>query len=295
MRGALARTWRSFREHTYLAAVSTGVVAAALLLVGVYALVVSNLQTIVGTWEKDVHVSAYLRADTTDEARAAMQQALATRPEVEAVRFVSEAEARAWMQERMPELGPVVDELGEDTLPASFEITLRGAHTTPEALAAFVASLQGGPYEDVDYGQEWVARVETFLSLLGALGVALGGIIGVAALFLVGNTVHLVVYARRDELEIMRLVGATDRYILAPFLLEGALQGVVASGFAIATLWGVHRGLLLRLQEVLALALGGEPLAFLPPAWIAGIFVAGAGVSVAASYGAVRRFLGKLP
>ena len=294
MTAAVLRTVRSVREHTYLAVVSTGVITAALLLVGIYGLVMFNLKALVGSWEQDVHVSAYLRPDVGPEAHLAVQQALAARPEVEAVRYVSEAEAQTWMSERMPELGPVLGELGEGTLPASLEITLRAPYTSPEALSAFVATLQdGGPYQDVDYGRDWVARFNTFLSLLTALGVVLGGFIGVAALFLVGNTIHLVVYARRDELEIMRLVGATDSYILSPFLLEGALQGVIGASIALGTLYAVHRGLVMRLHEVLALAFGDGSLQFLPVAWTLGMFAGGIVLGTGAAWGAVRRFLWK--
>ncbi|MFZ5475795.1 MAG: cell division protein FtsX [Myxococcota bacterium] len=293
---AFSRAIRSVREHTYLSVVSTGVITAALLLIGIYGLVMFNLRSLVGTWEQDVHVSAYLRADATPEAHAAVQQALVARPEVESVRYVSEADARGWMSERMPELGPVLDDLGEDALPASLEITLRREHTSPTALAAFVGTLQSmGSFEDIDYGQEWVARFNTFLSLLTAMGVVLGGFIGVAALFLVGNTIHLVVYSRRDELEIMRLVGATDGYILSPFLVEGALQGAVGATLALAGLYGVHRGLVLRLHEVLAMALGDQTLRFLPLPWIAALAGLGLALGVGAAFGAVRRFLGKLP
>lgn len=279
-----------------LAAVSTGVIAAGLLLVGIYGLAVVTLRAAVGTWESDVHVSAYLRPGITDEARVAVQAALEARPEVAAVQFVSREDARAWLTERMPELTPALGELGDDALPASFEIALRPDHTGTAQVTAFVAAIQAdGPYEDVDYGQEWVAKLTTFLSLLGVLGVALGGIIGVAALFLVANTIHLAVYARRDELEIMRLVGATDGYILGPFLVEGAIQGLLGAGVALGALWAVHAGLLLRLQSMLSLAFGDESLPFLPATWLAGMVFGGLGLGVGAAWAAVRRFLSSLP
>jgi cell division transport system permease protein len=296
MMGALARAFRGIREHTYLSVVGTGVIAAALLLIGMFAMVTTNVRSLLGTWERDVHVSAYFRPGVDDAAQAAVVQALAGRPEVESVHYVSAAEASGWMQERMPELAPVLTDLGPTALPASVEITLRPAYTSPSALAAFVASIQeSGPYEDVDYGQEWVARVDTFLSVLTALGVALGALIAVAATFLVGNTIHLVVFARRDELEIMRLVGATDRYILAPFLVEGAAQGAVGATVAVLGLWAAHQGLLTRLQAVLALALGADGLRFLPLFGVVGLYAVGMGLGAGASWGAVRRFLGRLP
>ena len=296
MSHTLLRSLRALREHTYLSVVSTGVIAAALVLLGMFAMVTTNVQLVLGSWERDVHVSAYLRPGGSPDAHGAVLQALKARPEVSDARYVSEAEARAWMVERTPELAPVLDELGADALPASIEITLRSGYTTPEAMGTFVASIREiGAFDDVDYGQEWVTRVDTFLSVLTALGVALGTFIAVAALFLVANTIHLVVYARRDELEIMRLVGATDRYILAPFVVEGALQGVVAATLANALLWAAHRGLLSRLGEVLALALDGGGLRDLPAWGVLLMYLGGSSLGMGASWGAVRRFLGRLP
>jgi cell division transport system permease protein len=291
-----SRVLRGVREHTYLFAVSTGVITAALLLIGMFLMVSANLEQILGSWESDVHVSAYLLPGGTPDTHVQVLQGIAARPEVAEVRYVSKEDARAWIEARMPELTPVLDDLGPDALPASIEITLRSEHTNAAALATFVTSLQAtGAFEELDYGQEWITRVQTFLSIANALAIALGGFIGLAALFLVGNTIHLVVYSRRDELEIMRLVGASDSYILAPFVAEGALQGMTAAGVATALLWAAHQGLLSRLEPVLALALDGEGLAFLSSRAVLGLFLGGIVVGMAAAGGAVHRFLSRLP
>lgn len=290
------RALRGIREHTYLFAVSTGVITAALVLLGMFAMVSANLAQVLGSWERDVHVSAYLAPSIEPEAHAALLQSLAARPEVAEARYVSREDARAWMEGKMPELAPVLGDLGPEALPASVELTLRPEHTAPAQMSAFVAGLQAsGSFSELDYGQEWIERVDTFLSVVDALGLALGLFISVAALFLVGNTIHLVVYARRDELEIMRLVGASDRYILTPFVVEGAAQGALAATLASGLLWAAHRGVLSRLEAVLALALGGDGLLFLPAEGIVGLFVGGMALGAGASWGAVRRFLGRLP
>lgn len=295
MNRLLLRTWRSVGEHTYLSLVSTGVITAALLLLGLFALGLSNMRALAGTWAEDAHVSAYLSPTAAADAHLAIQQAIAGRPEVATVRYVSPAEARAWMEERMPDVAPVLTELGESALPASLEITLKPAFTAPDALAAFAASIeQGGSFAEVDYGQEWIARFDALLSLLTAAAVILGLFVGVATLFLVANTIHLVVYARRDELEIMRLIGATDGYILSPFLVEGAVQGLVAAVVAIVGLYVLHRGVALRLEEMVALALGGQRLEFLPVFWQVALLIGGVLVGTGAPWGAVRRFLRKL-
>ncbi len=292
----LSRAWRGAREHTYLAIVSTGVIAAAVLLAGLYALVVFNLRAAVDGWEKDVNVSAYFVPTISAETRIAAQAALTTRPDVAAVRYVSEAEAQAWMTARMPELAPVFAELGADALPASLEVTLRRGHSTAGQLSAFAADLKTtGLYDDIDYGQEWVARIHTGIEIFSILGIGLGVLIAMSALFLVGNTIHLVVFARRDELEIMRLVGATDRYILSPFLVEGAAQGALGATIALGLLYLSHAVLAAKVGMLLPVAFGSAAFPFLSASWLLMLFTAGVAVGCAAAWGAVKRFLGQVP
>jgi cell division transport system permease protein len=296
MSGVLRRALRGARENTYLSVVSTSVIAAALTLLGVFVLGILNLRAVLGAWEQDAHVSAYLASDLAPADLEVIRARLAARPEVKEVTYVAESDARAWLAQQVPEVGPSLTEFAPGTLPASMEITLHAASARPDQLEGFIAALRElGPWTDIDYGQEWVARISTFVSLLTVMGSVLGGLIAVATLFLVGNTVHLVVNARRDELEIMRLVGATDGYILGPFVVEGAAQGLVGAGIAVGTLWGVYKGIVLRLQDLLGPALGNGSLHFVPMAWVGGLVIGGVLLGACASAFAVRRFLGKLP
>lgn len=291
----LRRLFRGVREHLYFFSVSTGVIAAALVLLGLFALVVRDVDGMVATWQADQHVSAYFAPDVSAETQQAVRAAVAQRPEVARVDLVTSADAAAWMVERAPDVDAVLKELGPDALPASLEITLKPERTAPEQIGAFVNSLKAdGGWEDVDYGQDWVARVHTFLSLLTALGVAFGIATVVATLFLVANTIHLVVHARQDELEILRLVGANETYILMPFLAEGVLQGLIGGGIATGVLYGIHAGLLVRLHDLLALAMGAPPT-FLPGAQVVVLLALGVALGTGASWAAVRRFLGSLP
>lgn len=290
-----ARALRGLREHTYLAAVSGGVIAAALVLLGVYGLVVVNLQTVVSGWQQDVHVSAYFLPTVSAEEQAAARSELAGRPEVEKVELVTNEQAAAWMKERMPEVEPMLAELGPTALPASLEVTLKAGHTSPAAMDAFAASLQAtSRFAEVDYGREWVERAAGFLGTLQVLGAVLGSILVLAALFLVGNTIHLVVYARRDELEILRLVGATDAYILTPFVIEGALEGALASGVALVVLQAVHRGVLSRLHDAVPVTFVDQGFQFLPAGPVVALVGLGIGIGVGGSWVAVRRFLSRL-
>lgn len=295
MMRVVQRALRGLREHAYLAMVATGVIAAGLVLLGVYGLVVVNLQSVVSGWQQDVHVSAYFAPTVSAEAQATARSELAGRPEVAAVELVTSAQASAWLAERMPEVDPLLDELGDSALPASLEITLKSGNTAPAAMDAFAESLRArGQFDEIDYGREWVERAGSFLDTLQLLGVVLGVILVVASLFLVGNTIHLVVYARRDELEILRLVGATDGYILAPFVVEGVLQGVVASAAALAVLQLVHQGVVRRLHQTVPLGFDESTFRFLDAGPVLGLVLLGVTIGTLASWIAVRRFLARL-
>ncbi|MCB9761553.1 MAG: ABC transporter permease [Alphaproteobacteria bacterium] len=291
----LRRALRSLWENLSLNLVATGVITAALMLGGVYLSVMVNLDAIVERWDRDVHISAYFFPDVSVDRRFAVKDELSMMRGVDQVHYVSEADARRFLEERVSDIGPVLDELGDDVLPASLEITLRPGYTGPAEIAAFAEQIQGPDFEDIEYGQEWVQRFNTFLGLLQVLGVVMGSLIFVAAVFLVGNTMHLVAYARRAELETMKLVGATWGFVAAPFLIEGALQGLIASALAIGGVYAVHELIVVRLQGALQLALGDNTLRFLPVTWQIGLAVAGLVLGLVGCWTAIRRFWSAAP
>ena len=128
------------------------------------------------------------------------------------------------------------------------------------------------------------------MSLIQTLGVVIGLLIATAAIFLVANTMHLVVYARRSELETMKLVGATFAFVSSPFLLEGAILGIVGASIATLGMLALHNFLFLRLETYLQLAIGNESLIFLPAGAIVALFLIGMLLGMAGCLTAVRRF-----
>jgi cell division transport system permease protein len=143
---------------------------------------------------------------------------------------------------------------------------------------------------DVDYGREWLDRIEALARGVRTFGA--GALLAVlaAALLVVANTIRLAVYARRDEIEIMKLVGATDRYVRAPFLLEGALQGLFGSALALGAIFSIQRWLLPRATQAFTFAAGA-----ISPHVVAGQYASllgiGTLVGFLGSWLAVSRFL----
>jgi cell division transport system permease protein len=155
---------------------------------------------------------------------------------------VSKDDALKEFTAQLGEDSDLLDVLDENPLPASLRIRLLEEAQTSERLALLAAWLREIPgVEEVRYGDQWVERLERYVKAFLVLDVVLGALVVASALFVVGNTVRLTVMTRERSIEVMRLVGATDWFIRVPFVVEGALQGAVAAGLAMAVLWAVQR------------------------------------------------------
>ena len=192
-----------------------------------------------------------------------------------------------------PSLGeeaPVLDGVAAEALPASVEVRAPGTDlAAARRLAKALEAVPGA--EAVDFGNAWLERVEALLRRLRLAGAILFGVMCLGTAVLVSNTLKLGVYARRDEIEIMKLVGATDLYVGAPILLEGAIQGLAGGALALVTLAAADWVLLPRLRAVLPIASSLTPGDVLPVRLVAALLVSGALLGAVASAIALRRFL----
>jgi cell division transport system permease protein len=290
-RHLLRRSIRSIWENLYLNTVSSGVIGASLMLLGVYAIIHLNLNGIVDTWNRDVHVSAYFASDITQQERLDLRTEILALPEVTKVTYISEEDAQKWLIDRVEGVDASLEILGEDALPASLEITLE-SDSNADIIEDFATKIDRAEFDSVDYGVEWINRFNEFIQLLQVLGTLLGGLIVIAATFVVSNTIHLVVYNRRNELEITKLVGGSDMFILLPFLFEGAVQGIIGSFGAISILWLIHKLITARIQSSLSLNLSTD-LAFLPIEYLLGLVALGVILGMIAASFATGRFLSR--
>ena len=290
----LRRSIRSVWENLYLNTVAASVIAASLLLLGVYIIVHTNLSTIVDTWNKDVHVSAYFADNLTEEERFLIRDRIHKYPEVIKVRYVSEQEAKQWLISEVEGIESTLNELGDNALPASLEITLSSEMSQPDLIAQFATKIETVEFQSIDYGVEWVERFNAFLSLLQLLGSLVGILILLAATFLVSNTVHLVVYNRKSELEIAKLVGASRSFIVLPFIFEGAVQGLIGGLAATSGLWVIHNTLSTRLQEAINIEIADQ-LQFLPFNQLLMLNLVGMLLGTLAALIATYRFLRQIP
>jgi cell division transport system permease protein len=142
------------------------------------------------------------------------------------------------LREQMKRQSSLFDGLKENPLPDAFEIRLTGQSSSSEKIENLAAQLESLPeIDEVEYGQRWIGRFVKVFELFRLTGYAMSGIFFIAAVFIVANTIRLVIYSRREEIEIMRLVGATDRFIKTPFYIEGIIQGALGGIIGLAALF----------------------------------------------------------
>ena len=258
--------WVGLRAGAVTGAVGIVTITVSLLLVGAFALLVSNMEGLIDRFGSQVRITAYLTEASTEEAQHALRDALAEREDVESAEWVSKEAALARFRERVGAQSELLEGLEANPLPASLEIALAPAHQTPVGLERLAVDLAGEEVvEEVTHGHAWVEGYARAVSLLRAGGVVVGGVLVLAALLIVTNTIRLAVYARRDELDILLLVGATRGFIAIPFLLEGLVQGLAGGLLALALLYATYLGVGAELQEALAFLLGNAPPRFLEP------------------------------
>ena len=245
----------------------TSVVAAAtiglcLLLVGSFALLVSNMEHLLDRFGEDIRVSAYLSDELDEAAQAELAETVRTAPGVERVDLVTKAQALERFRESQVDRAGLLEGLEENPLPASLEIALVPEQRSAAGLAVLEEALDGLPgIDDLGYGQEWIEGYERAVALIRGVGIAIGGVLALATLVIVANTIRLSIYSRREEIEIVQLVGGSRSFMAAPFLLEGVAQGVGGGLLGLGLLYTFYRLMLPSLAGGLELLLGyAEPM-----------------------------------
>ncbi|MEW6774766.1 MAG: ABC transporter permease [Bdellovibrionota bacterium] len=260
----LHRALRNIREEWLLnLRVVTGF-SLMVVVIGLFLLVGSNLRALVHRWGEQLQITAYLKKGIDEQEGRRIARMIAAQPEVEGADFVSESLALSRFRKDLAGLSGVLEGLEENPLPASIEIRVPPelrASTEVVRVARQIGTLPG--VEEVEYGQQWVERYGVILQGLSLLGTALSLVLLFVGWGSISNLIQLTVYARKSEIEVLKLVGATDSFVRTPFLIEGILQGTAASLLGTAILYGVFQGSLERLGSEVGDVLGVGGISFL--------------------------------
>lgn len=284
------RAIKDILENRFLTSITVITIALSIMIASAFALFFINAGEVLNIWKKGVRLMVYLTPDLSEAARLDTRFRLQAVDGVREARYVSKEDALARLKEQMKHHSALLDNLKSNPLPDSFEVLLEPRVRTSDALqflAERISALAG--VEEVEYGQQWIQRFTNIINLFSLAGYAIGGLFFMAAVFIVANTIRLVLYSRRDEIEIMRLVGATDRFIKIPFYMEGMIQGGVASLVGLAVLLLGHYSLAAHFGETMGDGL--VTIRFFPPTICLTIIVGGVLVGWLGCWISLKQFL----
>jgi len=218
----------SFRRAPLLSVLSVTTIAFSLFTVGLFGLVAVNLRQALRGIEERVEVVAYIFRGTPAETIAIASQDISAFPEVSDVSYVSEEEALKRARAELVEFRDAYRDLQVNPLPASIEVRMKDGHRDAATVGRVAQRLRGfGFIDDVRFGREWVQKLDHLRNLTGLVGLVIGLAFAAVAVVIIGVTIRLTILQRAREISIMRLVGATNWFIRGPFLLEGALKGLL--------------------------------------------------------------------
>jgi cell division transport system permease protein len=265
LRYAFEEAYTSLWRGRQAGLLSTLTIALALFVLGGFLAVTSNLQRLGAEWSNAAELSVYLKDDATAEDRRALDGVLAPSDLIAEHEYVSKPDALVRFKQTFGDLAATVDGVGSNPLPASLEVRLRpgaGASNRVDTLATQLRQMSG--VADVRYDRQWLNRVLSAINVIRGVGLVLASVLTIAAALTVANVVRLALYARRDELDIMNLVGAPQAYVRGPFVMEGVLQGGIGALVALVALGAAFLALRGRYLVPLASALNLSSIHFLP-------------------------------
>jgi cell division transport system permease protein len=224
----------SFRRAPVLSVLAVTTIGFALFVLGLFALVALNLRDTLSEIAERVEIVMYMTRGTPVEVATVAIGDIQAFPEVESVTYVTEDQALARARQQLSEFQGVFSDLATNPLPASLEIRLRPGFRDSENVTAVAERLEGFRFaEDVRFGGEWVEKLDSLRRIAAIVGIVIGIAFAAAAVIIIGTTIRMTVLARGREIQIMRLVGATDGFIRRPFLLDGAIKGALGGVLAV--------------------------------------------------------------
>ncbi|MBQ7496733.1 MAG: permease-like cell division protein FtsX [Selenomonas sp.] len=284
----LQEVFHSLKRNNWMTFASVGTVAVSLFVLGVFLILVLNMNRMAGMLESQVQISVYLEDKLEAGDRKKIQSEIENMQGIESVKYVSRDEAKDRLSERLGDQKYLLEALGEkNPLPDAFEVTVIQPELV-ETAATAIAQVKG--VEEAKYGQDVVEHLFDITRLMRIFGLALMVLLAGATLFIISNTIRLTVFARRKEIAIMKYVGATDWFIRWPFVIEGVVMGCFGGFLAALALRSFYAAMAAKIYSTLAFFPLMPQYPFMNYVTV-GIILAGMAIGAGGSAISLKRFL----
>ena len=225
-------------DNRFLSVVAIVTIALSIFIVSALGLFFLNADDMMTAWKRGVRIMVYLTPDTGEIERSNMEKYIHKMYGVAGIRYISKEEGLTLLKEQMHQQSSLLANLSENPLPDAFEIQMTRTSQNNETIETLADQLKALPLvDDLEYGQRWLGQFSQIFSLFRLAGYAIGCLFFMATAFIVANTIRLVLYSRREEVEIMRLIGASNTFIKVPFYIEALIQGAIGGTIGIAALF----------------------------------------------------------
>ena len=245
----IQEVFRSLRRNNWMSFASIGTVAVSLFVLGVFLLLVLNMNRMASALESQVQISVYLEDGLKADDRQDIASDIEALQGIESIRYISKDEAKARLEDRLGDQKYLLDALGDkNPLPDSFEVVVKSPDLV-ETAAKAIDRMNG--VQEAKYGQDVIEHLFAITRLIRIFGLVLMVLLAGATLFIISNTIRLTVFARRKEIAIMKYVGATDWFIRWPFLLEGMVLGFIGGVIAAVALRSFYAAMAAKITDTL--------------------------------------------
>jgi len=252
----LKKALQDILSNRFLNSVTIVTIGLSILIVSSFALFFINTNALLDSWRKGIRVLVYLEPQATEAKRLDLRYQVQQLENVQEIHFISKATALKRLKEQMRRHSSLLENLQKNPLPDAFEVRIIDVTRDLEKVAVLAEKIKSLPQvEEVEYGQHWIAKFSHIINIFKFIGYAMGGLFFTAALFIIANTIRLVLYSRKEEIEIMRLVGSNDRFIKAPFYIEGLILSALGGFVGLAALFAVYQFVLSKFHSSLSLGL----------------------------------------
>jgi cell division transport system permease protein len=287
----LQETVAQLRGNKISAGMTILTIASSMLIFGLFLLLYVNLSAAMSSLRSEIRILLYLHEGLSESAVSKIRETVESEPGIAGVKYVSEKQAMDDFMNSMDGNEGLLKGLGDHPLPASLELSVVESYRSSDSMAQMAerfAKIKG--VDEVQYGREWVEQIENWLWVFRAGAMGIGALLAFTVTAIVANTIQLALSSRRNEVEVLRLIGATRGFVCIPFVLEGGLIGFLSSGLALLLLWSVFRlgGNSIPPGSGLLSVPGG--ISFLPFTWLAGLILMGVGLGCAGSYWPFRKW-----
>lgn len=291
-RYALLRAFRNMKGNLFPNLTAIGIISLSLLLASIFSLIALNFSYFLKQWEEKIGLIVYLKRETPVHEVESVLARIREIQGVESVKYISPFDAMAFLEDRLGKQRSVLDGISPKILPPSIEIDLKREYRTSPQMKKLISEIKMIPHiEEIQYGQEWVETFSGLNHLMHLTQWILGGLLLAAIIFIISNTLQLTISSRREEIEVMKMMGSSPAFIQIPFYIEGLIQGLLGAGIAIFLLYLLYEILLRTLTPLLKGWMSSIPILFFSGETIMAILTGGMVLGLFGSFIASVRFL----